>query len=91
MSNILEPGEDLGISPTIFPKNSYMRTCRILSVFGYRVLDTWFEGKQVFGIKIHACVQKKYMDTHVVVAPACTYANKSEGFTRLPYKSIGTF
>ena len=36
----------------------HARTCRILSVFGYRVLDTWFEGKRVFGIKTHACVQK---------------------------------
>ena len=27
--------------------------------------------------------------THAVVAPAFTYANKSEGFARLPYKSIG--
>ena len=29
----------------------HARTCRILSVFGYRVLDTWFEGKRVFGIQ----------------------------------------
>ena len=42
-------------------------------------------------IKTHACVQKTYMDTHAVVAPAFTYANKLEGFARLPYKSIGTF
>ena len=41
----------------------HARTCRILSVFGYRVLDTWFEGKRVLGIKTHACVQKTYMDT----------------------------
>ena len=27
----------------------HARTCRILSVFGYRVLDTWFEGKRVLG------------------------------------------
>ena len=69
----------------------HARTCRILSVFGYRVLDTWFEGKRVLGIKTHACVQKTYMDTDAVVAPAFTYANKLEGFARLPYKSIGTF
>ena len=49
------------------------------------------ESLQVFGIKTHACVQKTYMDTHAVVAPAFTYANKLEGFARLPYKSIGTF
>ena len=61
----------------------HARTCRILSVFGYRVLDTWFEGKRVLGIKTHACVQKTYMDTHAVVAPAFTYANKLEGFARL--------
>ena len=64
----------------------HARTCRILSVFGYRVLDTWFEGKRVLGIKTHACVQKTYMDAHAVVAPAFTYANKLEGFARLPYK-----
>ena len=56
----------------------HARTCRILSVFGYRVLNTSFEGKRVFGIKTHACVQKKYMDTHAVVAPAFTFANKSK-------------
>ena len=56
----------------------HAHTCRILSVFRYRV----------FGIKTHALVQEKYMDTHAVVAPAFTYANKQEGFARLPCKSL---
>ena len=69
----------------------HARTCRILSVFGYRVLDTWFERKRVFGFKTHAYVQKKYMEPNVFVAPAFTNARKSERFARLSYKSIGTF
>ena len=68
---------------------------RVLAEFFlFSGIEFWIHGlrESEFWVLKHTHASKKtYMDSHAVVAPAFTYANKLEGFARLPYKSIGTF